>query len=164
MLHGIKFCLWKEMKWDIEIKMCSSCCSVIKLCLTFCNPMDCSRPGLPVIHYLSPRVCSNSRLLMPSHWCLVVPSNHLILCFPLLPLPLIFPSIRVSSSEMALCIRWPKYWSFSFSISAYNKNSGLISLRIDWFHLLTCQWESKSKLIAKNLNTTTQQARETIVK
>ena len=94
----------------------------------------------------------------------VMPSNHLILCHPFFLMSSIFPNIRVFSSELALCIRWPKYWSFSFSISVSNKNSGLISLRIDWFDLLTCQWESKPKLIAKNLNTTTRQARETIVK
>ena len=155
-----------EKKWNIfiEINMCSCCCSVNKLCLTFCNPVDCSMPGLPVLPSLSPRVCSNSCLLIPSYWCPVMPSNYLILCCPLLLLPLIFPSIRVSSSEPALCIRWPKYWSFSFSISASKKSSGLISFRIDWFDLLTCQWESKSKEIAKNLNTTTLQAREIIEK
>ena len=65
----------------------------------------------------------------------VLPSNHLILCRPLLLLPLVFPSIRVSSNEWALCIRWPKYWSFSFSISPSNGYSGLISFRIDWFDL-----------------------------
>ena len=67
---------------------------------------------------------------------LVMPSNHLILCHPLLLLPSIFPSIRVFSSELVLCIRWPKYWSFSFSISPSNEYSGLISFRIDWLDLL----------------------------
>ena len=67
----------------------------------------------------------------------VMPSNHLILCCPLLLLPSIFPSIRVFSKESALCIRWPKYWSFSFSISPSNEYSGLISFRIDWFDLLS---------------------------
>ena len=65
----------------------------------------------------------------------VMPSNHLILCHPLLLLPSIFPSIRVFSNELALQIRWPKYWSFSFSISPSNENSRLISFRIDWFDL-----------------------------
>ena len=69
----------------------------------------------------------------------VMPSNHLILCHPLLLLPSIFPSIRVFSSELALHIRWPKYWSFSFSISPSNEYSGLISCRIDWFDLLSVQ-------------------------
>ena len=68
-----------------------------------------------------------------------MPSNHLILYFPLLFLPSIFPSIRVFSNESALCIRWTKYWSFSFSISLSNEYSGLISFRIDWFHLLAVQ-------------------------
>ena len=66
----------------------------------------------------------------------VMPSNHLILCHPLLLLPSIFPSIRVFSKESVLCIRWPKYWSFSFSISPSNEYSGLISFRIDWLDLL----------------------------
>ena len=67
---------------------------------------------------------------------LVTPSNHLILCRPLLLLPSIFPSIRVFSNESVLCIRWPKYWSFSFSISPSSEHSGLISFRIDWLDLL----------------------------
>ena len=73
-------------------------------------------------------------------------SNHLILCHPLLLLPSIFPSIRVFSNESALCIRWPKYWSFSFSISPSNEYSGLISFRIDWFDLLAAQGTLKSLL------------------
>ena len=75
-----------------------------------------------------------------------MPSNHLILCHPLLLLPSIFPSIRVFSYELALCIRWPKYWSFSFSISPSNEYSGLISFRIDWFDLLAVQRTLKSLL------------------
>ena len=74
----------------------------------------------------------------------VIPSNHLILCFPLLLLPSIFPSIRVFSYESALCIRWPKDWSFSFSISLPNEHLGLISFRIDWFDLLAVQGTLKS--------------------
>ena len=69
----------------------------------------------------------------------MMPSNHLILCCPLLFLPSVFPSIRVFSSELALCIRWPKYWSFSFSISLSNQYSGLISFRMDWLDLLAVQ-------------------------
>ena len=69
----------------------------------------------------------------------VIPSNHLILCCPLLLLPSIFPSIRVFSNESVLCMRWPKYWSFSFSISPSNEYSGLISFRTDWFDLLAVQ-------------------------
>ena len=68
-----------------------------------------------------------------------MPSNHLILCSPLLLLPSTFPSIRVFSNESALCIRWPKYWSFSFSISPFNEHSGLISFRMDWLDPLAVQ-------------------------
>ena len=75
----------------------------------------------------TPRACSNS--------CPVMPSNHLILCHPCLLLPSIFPSIRDFSNESVLRIRWPKYWSFSFSISLSNEYSGLISFRINWFDL-----------------------------
>ena len=84
--------------------------SVSQSCLTLCNPMDCSTPGLPVHHQLpdSPK---------PMSIKLVIPSNHLILCRLLLLLPSIFPSIRVFSNESDLHIRWPKYWSFNFSIS-----------------------------------------------
>ncbi|XDA86809.1 hypothetical protein R6Z07F_016516 [Ovis aries] len=74
----------------------------------------------------------------------MMPSNHLILCRPLLLLPSIFLSIRIFSNELALHIRWPKYWSFSFSISPSNEYSGLISFRIDWFDLLAVQGFLKS--------------------
>ena len=74
------------------------------------------------------------------------PPNHLILCHPLLLLPSVFPSIRVFSKELVLCIRWPKYWSFSFSISPSNEYSGLISFRIDWLDLLAVQGTLKSLL------------------
>ena len=77
---------------------------------------------------------------------LVMPSNHLILCRPLLLLPSIFPSIRVFSNESALCTRWPKCWSFSFSISPSNEHSGLISFRMDWLDLLAVQGTLKSLL------------------
>ena len=77
---------------------------------------------------------------------LVMPSNQLIICHPLLLLPSIFPSIRVSSSELVLHIRWPKYWSFSFSISPSNEYSGLISFRMDWLELLAVQGTLKSLL------------------
>ena len=76
----------------------------------------------------------------------VMPSSHLILYCPLLLLPLIFPSIRVFSNESALHIRWPKYWSFNFSISSSNEYSGLISFKIDWFYLLAVQGTLKSLL------------------
>ena len=76
----------------------------------------------------------------------VMSSNHVILCCPLLLLPSIFPSIRVFSNESVLCIRWPKYWRFSFSISSCNEYSGLISFRMDWFDLFTVQRTLKSLL------------------
>ena len=75
-----------------------------------------------------------------------MPSNHLILCRPLLLLPSIFPSIRVFSNESALRIRQPKYWGFSFNISPSHEHSGLISIRMDWFNLLAVQWTLKSLL------------------
>ena len=76
----------------------------------------------------------------------VMPSSHLILCHPLLLLPSIFPNIRVFSNESALCIRWPKYWSFSFNISPSNEHSGLISFMMDWLDLLAVQGTLKSLL------------------
>ena len=96
-------------------------------------------PGLPVHHQLPVLKLKSVELVMPS--------NHLILCHPLLQ-PSIFPSIRVFSSESVIRIRWPKYWSFSFSISPSNEYSGLISFRIDltWFDLLAVQGTLKSLL------------------
>ena len=104
-----------------------------------CNPMDCSRPGLPVLHHLP-----EAAQLMSIES--VMPSNHLILCCPLLLLPSIFPSIRVFSNELALNMRWPQYWSFSFSISPSNEYSGLISFGIDWCDTLAVQGTLKSLL------------------
>ena len=93
----------------------------------------------PGVH---PNPCPSSRLMMPS--------NHLLLCRPLLLLPSIFPSIRVFSNESALHIRWPKYWSFSFSISPSNEHPGLISFRMDWLDLLAVQGTLKSFLQHKS--------------
>ena len=93
---------------------------------------------------LSPWVCSNSSIES-------MPSSHFILCFPLLLLPLIFSRIRVFSNESVLCLRWPKDWCFSFSISPFNEYSGLISFRIDWFNLLAIQGTLKSLLQHHNL-------------
>ena len=87
----------------------------------------CSIPGFPV-HHLPELAQTHVRYS-------VMPSNHLILCYPLLLLPSVFPSIRVFSTELALRIQWPEYWSLSFSISPSNEYSGLISFRIDWFDL-----------------------------
>ena len=91
-------------------------------------------------------ITSSQSLLRLMSIKLVMPSNHLILCRPLLLLTSIFPSIRVFSSESVLHIRWPKYWSFSFSISPSNEYSGLISFKIDWFDLLAIQETLKSLL------------------
>ena len=112
--------------------------SVARSCPTLCEPMDCSTPGFPVHHQLREPV--QIHVHQPGD-----ASNHLILCLPLL-LPSAFPSIRVFSSESVLCVRWPKYWSFSFSISPSNEYSGLISFRIDWFGLLAVQGTLKSLL------------------
>ena len=117
-----------------------NCSLVTQLCLTLCDPMDCSMPGFPVIHYL----LELAKKLMSIES--VMPSNHLILCCPLLLLTTIFPSIRVFCSESALYLRKPKYWSFSFSISPSNEYSGLISFRIDWFDFLAVQVTLKSLL------------------
>ena len=112
-------------------------CSVANLYLTLCNPTDCHTPGFPVLHYLL-------ELLKLMSIESVVPSNHLILCHPLLLFPSIFSSIRVFSDELALHTRWPKYWSFS--IGSSNEYSELISFRIDWFDLFVVQGTLKTIL------------------
>ena len=125
--------------------MCKSVCffpisqfsSVAQLCPTLCDAMDCSTPGFPVHHQLPEPLLSIAS---------VMPSNHLILCRPILLPPSIFSSIRVFSNESVLQIRWPHYWSFSFSISPSNEYSGLISFRIDWLDLLAVQRTVKSLL------------------
>ena len=94
----------------------------------------------------SPSITNSRSLLKLMSIELMMPSSYLILCFPLLLLPSIFPSIRAFSSESVLHIRWPEYWSFSFSISPSNEYSGLISFRIDWFDLLAVQGTLKSLL------------------
>ena len=113
--------------------------SVSQSCLTLCNPMDCA-------HQASLSITNSRNLLKLMSIESVMPSNHLILCCPLLLLLSIFPSIRVFSNESVLCIRWPKYWSFSFSISPSNEYSGLISFRMDWLDLLAVQGTLKSLL------------------
>ena len=95
-------------------------------------------------HQASLSITNSRSLLRLISIELVISSNHLNLCHPLL-LPSIFPSIRVSSNELVLCIRWPKYWSFSFSISLFNEYSGLISFRIDW--LDTCTYKNTLNVV-----------------
>ena len=107
--------------------------------MSLCDPMDCSTPGFPVHH----QILSWLKLMSVES---VMPSNHLILCHLLLLLPLIFPTIGVFSNKLALHIRWPKYWSFSFSISPSNECSGLISFRMDWLDLPSVQGTLKSLL------------------
>ena len=113
--------------------------SVAQSCPTLCNPhgLQHARPPYPLP---TPGVLKLTSIES------VMPSNHLILCRPLLLLPSIFPSIRVFSNESVLCIRWPKYWSFSFSISPSNEHAGLISFRMDWLDDLAVQRTRKSLL------------------
>ena len=113
--------------------------SLAQLCLTLCDLTDCSMPGFPVHHQL-PELTQTQSIKS------VMPSNHIILCCPLLLLPSIFPSIRVFSKKSVLSVKWPKYWSFSFSINISNEYSGLTSFRIDWLDLLTVQGTLKSFL------------------
>ena len=118
---------------------CGCCCSVTQSCLTLCDPWTTARQAS-----LSFIISLCLLRLMPIES--MMPSTHLILCHPLLLLPLIFPSIRVFSSESTLCMRWPKYWGFSFSISPSSEYSGLIFFRIDWFDLLAIQGTLKRLL------------------
>ena len=113
--------------------------SVAESCPTLCDPMNCSTPGHPVHHQL-PEFSQS----MPIK--LVMPSSHLILCHPLLFLPPIPPSIRIFSNESTLRMKWPKYWSFSFSIIPPKEHPGLISFRMDWLDLLAVQRTLKSLL------------------
>jgi len=128
-----------SMSFSKHIFLCFQFGSVIQSCLTLCDPMNCSTPGLHVHHQLPdlPKLMSIES---------VMPSNHLILHRPLLLLPSIFPSIRVFPNESTLCSRWPNYWSFSFSISPSKEIPGLISFRMDWLDLLAVQGTLKSLL------------------
>ena len=117
--------------------------SVTQSCPTLYNPMDCSVPGLPVHHQLP-------ELFKLMSIDLVMPFNHLILYHSLLLLPSIFPSIRIFSNESSLHIRWPKYWSFSFSITPSNEYSGLIS------YISLCKWHNTTKSASMQLLTKKQ--------
>ena len=128
----------------LDSKYRPACCSATKSCLTLCNPMDFSKPAFP-IHHQFPKPAQThvypvGDAIQPSH----------LLC-SLVLLPSIFPSIRVLSSESVFCIRWPKHWSFRFSISTSNEYSGLISFRMDWLDLLAIQGTLKSLLQHHNL-------------
>ena len=111
--------------------------SVAQSCPTLCDLMDCNTPGLPVHHQLPE--CIQTHL----HWV----GDAIQISHPLSSLSPIFPSIRVFSNESAICIRWPKYWSFSFNISPSNEYSGLISSRMDWLDLLAVQGTLQSLLV-----------------
>ena len=145
---------------------------LLQSCLTLCHPLGCSPPGSSVHGILQARFSSVQLLsrvwLFATPWIaarqaslantnslsllklmsieLVMPSNHLILCRPLLLPPSIFPIIRVFSNESALCTRWPKYWSFGFNISPSNEHPGLTPFRMDWLDLLAVQGTHKSLL------------------
>ena len=123
--------LWYN--WHVQFS------SVTQSCLTLCDPMDCSAPGLPVHHqlpeYTQTHVCWVGDAIQPSHP--VIPFSSYLQ---------FFPSIRLFSNESALRIRWPKYWRLSFSISPSNEYSGLISFRMDWLDLLGVQGTLKSLL------------------
>ena len=130
--------LFIEIPKDSINKNICFCYSVTKSCPPFYDPINCSMIGSLVLHYL-PEFAQ-----IHVHWVVML-SNHLILCHPLLLLS-IFPSIRVFFNESALHIRWPKCWSFNFNINPSNKYSGLISFRIDWLDLFAVQGTLKSLL------------------
>ena len=146
-------------------RLWKKCCSVTQSCPALWKPVGCRMPGLPVPHFSSvtqscPTLCdpwtaasqtfrsiTNSQSL-PKVISIesVMPSNHLILCCPLLLLPSVFPNIRVFSNESALPIRWPKDWSCNFNLSVSNEHPVLISFRMDWLDLLAVQRTLKSLL------------------
>ena len=115
------------------------CSSVTQLCLSLCDPMNHSIPGLPVHHQLLEFTQTHVHRVGDA-------IQPFILCHPLPLLPSIFPSIRVFSKESTLRMKWPKYWSFSFSISSSNEHQGLISFRMDWLDLLAVQGTLKGLL------------------
>ena len=127
------------MKKRISSSLSVQFSSVAQSCPTLCYPMNRSTPGLPIHHQLP----SSLRFTSIES---VIPSSHLILCRPLLLLPPIPPNIRVFSNESNLRMRWPKYWSFSFSIIPSKKIPGLISFRMDWLELLAVQGTLKGLL------------------
>ena len=131
------FILQPSFMVSFLIKTLSDCCSVAQSCPVFATPWTAAHV-FPVLQCLSLLRLMSIESLMPS--------NHLILCRPLLLLHSIFPSIRVFSNKLALPVNWPKYWSFSFSISSSNEYSGLSSFRMDWLDLLAVQGTLKSLL------------------
>ena len=134
----ISFLQIYAQEWDHCI-ICCCCCSVSRSCLTLCDPMDSSTPGFPILHHFlelaQTHVQWDSDAIQPSH-PLSSPS----------PPAFNLPNISAFCNKSALHIRWPKYWSFSFSISSSNEYSGLVSFMIDWFDLLAVQGNLKSLL------------------
>ena len=131
-------CSWEVQEW--EWPRIRDCCSVAQSCWTLWNPMNCSTPGFPVLHHLLELAQTHVRWVSDA-----IPHTSHPLSSPSL-LPSIFPSIRVFYNEAALLIRWPKFWSFSFSISPSNEYSRLIPFRMDWLDLLAVQGTLKSLL------------------
>ena len=127
---------WIKLRCYVNKLVVNICFSVSQLCLTLCNPMNCSAPGFPVLHYLPEFAQTHV------HWVndVIQPSHPLSPPSP----SQIVPRIRIFSSELALCIRWPTYWSFSLNINPSNEYSGLTSFRTDWLHLLAVQGTIKS--------------------
>ena len=139
---------WRVMSVLAQESSSPHCCSAAQSCPTLRDPVDCSTPDFPVLHHL-PELAQTH-----VHWVddAIQPSHPL---FSLFLLPSIFPSIRVFSNESALCIRWSKHWSFSFSISPSSGYSGLISFKMDWFDLLTVQGTLKKRFSSLCLNNAT---------
>ena len=146
---------WRSEQWPLEVGLDVELRNVpeVELQKAFPNSSVQSLSHVPL--FVTPWTAARlASLSITNSWSLlklmfiesVMPSNHLILCHPILLLPSIFPSIRIFSSESALHIRWPEYWSFSFSICPSNEWSGLISFRVDWFDLLAVQGTLKSLL------------------
>ena len=125
--------------WTFQIEVDFSSVQLLSHVRLFATPWTTARQA-------SLSIINSQSLLKPMSIKSVMPSNHLILCHPLLLLPSIFPSIRVFSNELTFCIWWPKYWSFSFNISPSNEHPGLISFRMDWLDLLAAQGTLKSLL------------------
>ena len=140
--YGCIQCSMQKLIYSFQFSSVQSlsCDWLFAMCL---STLQCSWTAA---HQASLSITNSQSLLKLISIESVMPFNHLILCHPLLHPPSIFPIIRVFSNESVLCIRWPKYWSFSFSISPSNEYSGLISFRIDWFDLLEVQGPCKSLL------------------
>ena len=140
----------QNITWRLKCLRCCCCCSVAHLCLTLCNPLDCSMPGFPVLHHLLEFAQT------PILWFgdAIQPSHPLL---PPSPPALIFPQHQSFPMRFLFGIRWPKYWSFSFHISPSNEYSGFIFFRIDWFDLLAVQGTLKSLLQHRSSKASTGQ-------